>query len=248
MSRRTSTRSAGRPVAAVAAHELVADGVDLLPAPARAALELRGLRVRLAAALVGVAVLLVAVFVLLLGGVARARGELDLAGAETTRLQSELDRYAEATQARADIDRVREARSAGMGTEIRWMEQLRRIEAVMPEGTTILSFTAQAAAPGDAMAVATPDALVPAGVGSISFSVRTPALPDTAAWLEALNGIPGFTGASFTSAALVDESRTDVPPGYVVASTVQITSDALSGEYAQPAATSAGTNDEGASS
>ncbi len=45
------------------------------------------------------------------------------------------------------------------------------------------------------------DPLVTPGVGSISFTGRADTMPDVAAWLDALNSIPGFSGATLTSSA-----------------------------------------------
>ncbi len=111
---------------------------------------------------------------------------------------------------------------------------IRRIEAVAPAGTAITSFSAQAASPADGSSFTAPDPLAHPGVATITFSIQTPTLPDTAAWLDALNGIPGFMDASFTTASLTDgEPEDGVGELYTVASTVQVNVRALSGAHVE---------------
>lgn len=210
------------------------EGVNLLPASVRSARGLRRLRAMLAVGLAVLLVVLGAGFGVLLMFDAQARDELDLARAETDRLQLELQRYSEVADVQAAIGQAESARQIAMGTEILWVDLIRRIEAVTPPGTTITSFSAQGVAPAEGSSFTAPDLLANPGVATISFTIHSPTLPDTAAWLEALNGIPGFMDASFTSASLTDGTPEEgIAELYTVASTVQVNVIALSGAHVE---------------
>lgn len=219
-------------VARTDVRALPPQGVNLLPASVHAAQDARRLRRRLGAGLVA--------FVVLLGGVQgvllmvddQAQRELDLALTEGIRLQDDMARYAEAADVRAAITQVSDARRLGMGTEIRWVDMIRQIESVSPPGTKMASFSAQSLAPAEGSVFTAPDQLASPGVATISFRVETPTLPDTAAWLEALNAIPGLMDASFSTVSLsggaAEDGEAEV---YVVTSSVQVNVVALSGTH-----------------
>lgn len=207
-------------------------GVNLLPASVYAAQDARRLRRRLGAGLVVLVVLLGGGFGVLLGSEGQARRERDLAHAETARLQHERERYAEAGEVRAAIAQAVDARAVGMGTEIRWVDLIRRIEAVAPAGTTMTSFSAQGVAPADGSSFTAPDLLASPGVATIAFRVESPTLPDTAAWLEALEAVPGLMDAWFSDVTLTEGVPEEgVPEVYAVSSTVQVNVLALSGAH-----------------
>lgn len=200
-------------------------GVNLMPPSVHASRDLRRLRVRLALVLVLVAALVAGGYGYLTTLTAAAQDRLTTAEAEGARLEAERIQHVEIEQVRAEHRRADQARTAGMGPEVRWTEMLARIEMVIAQDTTITSFSGAGPSAVDGVRRVT-DPLTPDGIGTITFSIRTPTLPDTAAWLDSLNGIVGFRGASFSSATL-DQSR-DGPASYTVSSTVQLDLAALS--------------------
>lgn len=225
------SRTSSPPVAAAATPDR--QGVNLLPASVYAEQDARRLHRRLVAGLIGLVVLLAGGHTWLLDVERQARDELRLAEDETTRLEADLERFAEAGEVRDAIARAVAARTLGMGTEVRWVELIQAIDAVAPPGTTVTSFTAGGldAAIGATVAAAAPDPLGSDGVATITFEVESPTLPDTAAWLEALEAIPGLMDARFSSARLAETDAVDL---YLVSSTVQVNHHGLSGVHLPP--------------
>ncbi|GAB2458673.1 hypothetical protein [Xylanimonas ulmi] len=238
MSRR-ATAEAAAPSSAHAATPEVSEpfgglqGVNLLPASVRTAMALRKLRIRLALVLAVVVLLVVGASVELRVLEAQARSRVDLATSETARLNAELASYAQALDVRAAIDRATDARTLAMGAEIRWVDLITQIEAVCPPGTQVVAFAAQALAPAGGSTVGARDPLATPGVASITFTITTPTLPETAAWLDALNSIPGLMDATFTNATLSDASTAQESALYTVASSVQVNVKALSNAHAE---------------
>jgi len=213
---------------AVAAASPDHQGVNLLPASVYAAQDARRLRRRLVGGLVALVVLLAAGHTWLLGLEREAQGELRLAQDETSRLQAERERFAEAAEVRDALARAVQARTLGMGFEVRWVDLIRQIEAVAPPGAVITSFSAGGSNPADRTVAVAPDPLGTDGVAAIAFEVASDTLPDTAAWLEALEAIPGLMDARFSSARLAD---LDGASSYTVTSTVQVNVHGLSGVH-----------------
>lgn len=205
-------------------------GVNLIPASIHAAEEFGALRRRLVAGLIALVVVLAVVAggTLVWGG--QAQSELDLAEAETQRLQTEIAGYADITGITSAITDTEAAIRSGMGTEVRWIGLITQIEAALPGDGEVTAFTAQGLSPLDTAPISAADPLGRDGIGSITFTMKLSTLPDTAAWLEALNGIPGFMDATFSSATLSADDP-DQPDFYTVSSSVQVNVLALSRAY-----------------
>ena len=78
------------------------------------------------------------------------------------------------------------------------------------------------------------DEVVAPGVGTITFATTVLALPDNAAWLDALNSVPGFYGATATSESLSEDEGV---AGYTVTSTVQVDQTAFARRFVPAPAT-----------
>ena len=68
------------------------------------------------------------------------------------------------------------------------------------------------------------DPLQAPSVGQLAFTARSLTVPDTAAWIDALNAIPGFARRVGVSAAVVED---DTGTYYTVSATVQLTDATL---------------------
>lgn len=223
-----------RPAGAAARPVVVpgsVDGVNLLPASVRGARELAALRRRLALGIAGLAAVVAVGYGALVVQEQEAQALLDEARAETVRLTAEVAQYDEVVEVRSATERVTAARAVGMGTEILWIDVIRSIESVIAQDTTIASFSASGISAAEGGTFAAQDPLGTSGIAAITFSVRTPTLPDTAAWLDALNGVPGLMDATYSSASRTD--GTGGPAEYLVASTVQVDVGALSLAYVE---------------
>lgn len=201
--------------------------VNLLPPEVRAK---RGLvRVKRWLA-VGLALaVLVAAGGVVMAMLAESAAEAQLAEqqAETDRLVQEQQKYAEVPLLLGQLDQVSAARTFGMSTEVLWPDYLSAIAATAPPGVAIDLLSASAAAPGIPAALPT-DALAAVSVANIAFEAESLTLPDTAAWLDGLASIPGFSDAWFSSATVSEEEGLVY---YAVSATVQINEQAFAGRF-----------------
>jgi hypothetical protein len=156
-----------------------------------------------------------------------AQDELAFQQGETERLTVEQQKYAEVPVVLSQLDRIGSAREVGMTTEVLWREYVSAIAATAPPGITIDTVTVTGATPY----VATPlpaDALSAPSVGSISFTAESLVLPDTAAWLDALEAVPGFADPWFSDASVNQEEDLIY---YKVTATVQLNETAFAHRF-----------------
>ena len=123
-------------------------------------------------------------------------------------MRGELERHDDISALRSAITEAEPAVHAGMGTEIRRVDLIATIEAALPDEGTITSFSASGTTSMDSNGYTAASPLASEGVGTIDLPVELPSLPDTADWLDALNGIPGFMDAAFGSATLSTDDTT----------------------------------------
>lgn len=210
------------------AHRPTVPQVNLLPPEYSRRYALRRLQTRLALAVVLVAVLVVGGYAGSLLQLQAANDRRDAAAAETARLLTAQQQYAEVPQVLAELDRVADAREQGMSTEVLWTPYLRSLGGTMPGGVTLTSLTMTGATPMLAPAPATNPLDAPS-VGTLTFEARGTSLVDTAAWADALNAIPGFLDAR-VSVTNMDES--DGQTVYTFTSKVNIDERAYAQRFA----------------
>lgn len=203
--------------------------VNLLPPEIRAARGLRVVKRWLGLSLVLVVLLLGGAFGFSVLELGLAQSSLTEAQAETARLQVEEAKYAEVPAVLTAVETIKAARELGMSTEIDWRPYLDAITAVLPPGVSIESFNFSGATPMQVAPVPASPLDAPA-VGSIQFSGRSVTLPDTAAWIVALNSVPGFSDAWVTAAAITGE---DGEAYYQIESSVQVLESAYAERFIQ---------------
>ena len=202
--------------------------VNLLPPEVRAKRGLKVLKRWLGVSLLATLVLCVLAYGASVISAAAAQSELVIVQAETARLQTEQQKYAEVPQVLNALASAKAARTLGMSTEVQWKSYLDAIAAVLPAGVSLESITVTGATPMTA-AAAPSSVLEAASVGQIQFSGRIATMPDTAAWIDALNAVPGFSDAWVSATAITE---TDKLVYYTVTSTVQVTDAAYAKRFA----------------
>lgn len=202
--------------------------VNLLPPEVRAARGLRVVKRWLAAALVLVVLALVAVTGLSFLNVGRAEEALADAQDETVRLKAEEARYAEVPAVLEALSKTKEARAIGMSTEIQWKPYLDAITAVLPADVSFKTISLTSATPMQSPPLPS-NPLQKPSIGTLMFTGRTSTLPDTSAWIDALNSVPGFSDAWVTTAKVAAEDATIY---YDVTSNVMITDAAYALRFA----------------
>ena len=204
--------------------------VNLLPPEVRAARGLKSLKRVLAMALVLVVLLCAASWVFARNDKSNAADGLTKAQDKTTQLKAEEKKYAQVPQVLGLLDSTTKARAVGMSTEVLWSPYYQAIAAVLPAGVSFDSFQVTEAAPTTA-APAAASPLQAASVGQIQFTARAKTLPDTAAWIDALNAIPGLGDAWLTTAAVQGDTPADT--FYNIAVTVQVRQSAYAHRFDQ---------------
>lgn len=201
--------------------------VNLLPASVREGRALQRTKVYLLL-VVGV-VLLAAIlgYVASMLAVSSAQSELEIVQAETTRLQQKQSTFSEVPQVKSQIADTEAARSVGMASEVAWSTYVSAVLLQMPPGSVVTSITTTAMSPLDPPPVPA-DPLIPGGIASVAITHRSPTLPDTAAWLDVLNGIEGMHDAQVATQAIGEEEGVVY---YEVTTTVQLSAEALSGRF-----------------
>lgn len=204
--------------------------VNLLPSEVRAQRALTVLKRWLAVLLVVVLAACAAVFAVAKLAEAAANNDLTTAKARTTQLQAEEAKYAEVPRVLTALANATAARKLGMSTDIAWASYYAAITAVLPANVSIDSLTVTSSTPMTPPATAT-SPLQTASVGQIQFTGRATTVPNTAAWIDALNGVPGFANA-WASTATVSETPSHTVY-YNVSMTVQVTSAAYTHRFDQ---------------
>ncbi|WP_421741426.1 PilN domain-containing protein [Cellulomonas sp.] len=201
--------------------------VNLLPPEVRAARGLRKTKRWLVISLILVVAICVGVFGFSMVSAGLAATELATAQAETLDLQQEQTKYAEVPQVLGALDNTKAAVKLGMSTEIQWKAYGDAIGAVLPPATSIDTLVITAATP--AIPANPPaDPLQGVNVGQIVFSARSATVLDTAALIDALNGVPGFADAWVSSSSLSEDEHGVY---YSTSATVQLTDAAFSHRF-----------------
>lgn len=201
--------------------------VNLLPATYTNALKLRTAR------LTAIAGVLTALLVLLLAWLvatqqrSQAQEELDIATAETARLQASAHKYADVPKVFAEVADAQVQLQYAMGNEVRWSFFLNDLALTMPSGVSLDSLDATAAAPGAASAT---DAAEAGMIGALNVSAKAVDFDHVANWLDALAKLPTLADPEALSMSAVDAEGHDLV-GFE--STAKVTDEALSHRYTQ---------------
>ncbi len=201
--------------------------VNLLPQEVRAARSLGIVKRWLGAGLAGTVVLVGLGYGAAQLSRSAADSELADAQAETARLKTEEAKYAEVPRVLTALGLTQQAREIGMSTEISWRTYLDTITAVLPPEVAIETFSLTGLAPSEPLP-GTTDALQAPSVGSITFQGESRTVPDTAAWLEALATVPGFSDPWVSSVTVTEREGTVF---YSVTGSVQLDATTFAGRF-----------------
>lgn len=113
----------------------------------------------------------------------------------TADLLLEQQQYADVQAAIRDVQLGEAALRVGGSTEIDWQDYLGRVQASLPEGVVLDSFTVDAATVTEQY----PQSSIPlqgARIATLQFSAVSATLPEIPAWLVQLRQLPGFVDAT----------------------------------------------------
>lgn len=201
--------------------------VNLLPPEVRAARGLRAIKRMLGIGLIAVVLACVAAFALASVSEAAAKSELAQAQDQTARLQAEQKKYAEVPQVLAALDDAKTAQALGMATDVQWKAYVDALTAVLPAEVSIDTYAVTVSTP---MTLPAPpaDPLQAPSIGQLSFTARSTVVPNTSAWIDSLNSVPGFADA-WVSDTSITEDESGIY--YNVTATVQVTDGAFSHRF-----------------
>jgi len=159
--------------------------------------------------------------------VASAQRALEEEQARTAQLLAQQAQFAEVPKVLGALRDAEDARTYAMATDVLWAPYLRAIAAVLPEDVSIDKLTIETEAPLLPLApIQNP--LVDTGVARITFATRSADVPDTTQWLDALDSLPGFRDAFFTSHLITEK---DGSVFYEVETTVELDATVHSGRF-----------------
>lgn len=202
--------------------------VNLLPPEVRSRRALGQVKLRLGLGLLVVLLLVGVGFVWASFQERNATSDLDAAKSDVQDLVSQQAKYAEVPEVKGKVAAAEAARLFGMSTEVLWSDYLGRLALALPAGAKIETIVSTMPSPMEAGAVES-NPLAQPGVGTLTFTTRSPTVPDAAAWIEALDAIPGFSDATYSVAEIQDDEGTAY---YATTSVVQVNQTAFAGRFA----------------
>jgi len=158
---------------------------------------------------------------------ADAEAQLVEADTETASLLAESQPFSEVVTVRDDLRTAQTARDHAVSTEILWSDYLGAVVGALPPGVRITSLDYAGRTPL-AMAPTSPDPLLQSGLGVVSFTALAADLPDTAAWADGLDAVPGFSGVRV---GMVELAHRGSALEYGISGTIQVDDGALAHRF-----------------
>ncbi len=169
--------------------------VSLLPPELEIEAKRRGIKRRLVAGVVVVAIATGGGIAWSAGQAQHAQQDAMAAQAEVTDLNLQIGRYAPITRMEASIALGKAAERVGSSTQIDWRQVIQQVEANMPADYTVSGIAISAGSPIQAFsASAVP--LQNGVVGSVTIIAKTSSIDTLPSWLLALRGVKGYSDAS----------------------------------------------------
>ncbi|MCS0498630.1 PilN domain-containing protein [Protaetiibacter mangrovi] len=154
--------------------------------------------------------------------------------ARTTDLLAEQAKYADVQYAITQVEVGDAALKVGGSTEIDWQDYLGRVQASLPAGVALDSFTVDASTVTEQY----PQSSTPlqgARIATLQFSAISPSLPEIPDWLNRLKELPGYVDATPGSVSRSDDGS------YTASIEMHIDSQAYSNRLTAEDATTEGT-------
>jgi len=164
--------------------------------------------------------------------VTSAQNDLDAQKAQTTRLNAQVQQYAQVPLVLAQVDAAQAELTQAMGQEIRWSYFLNDLSLVTPNRVWLTSVKVTPATTGSTAPGTTTQGFLQPGVGTLDVEGKGSTHNDVAAWLAALGRQKGLSQPYFTSSV---KEQIGTEDSVTFSSQATITQDALSGRYTSKA-------------
>lgn len=199
--------------------------VNLLPPEIEERKKLKQIQVGLGAAVLASVGVVGLLFMAASSSVGSAQEEVDTATAQSTALRAEAATYSNVTQVYAQAAAAQALLTQAMGEEIRFSRFMNDLSLTVPDNVWVKGATFTQGSSPAAVGSTEP------GVGTVTFTGVGFSHDDVAVWLESLATQKGYTNPDFTNST---ETLLGTRKVVNFASTVQLTSAALSGRYSKP--------------
>jgi hypothetical protein len=156
----------------------------------------------------------------------QAQASLAAEQASTIALLVQQRKYVQVRSVQDGVALIQAAQQVGTSTEIDWKKYLTEVQATLPSNVTLDTVRIDSATPLTEYTQATAP-LQAARVATLSFTAKSPTLPEVPAWLDALMALPGYTDASPGSVTRDDKSGV-----YTVDITMHINQAAYTNRFA----------------
>lgn len=154
----------------------------------------------------------------------------------TNDLLLQQQQYADVQYAVSSVELGEAALRVGGSTEIDWQDYLGRVQASLPEGVVLNTFSVDASTVTEQyQQSSTP--LQGARIATLQFTATSSALPEIPDWLNRLRDLPGFVDANPGTVALADTG------GYTASITMHIDAKAYSNRLVPKADAATGNSD-----
>lgn len=220
----SAVKSAEQGVGLGGYHQVVAGAprlpqVNLLPPSVKERRQLQRLKSLLLAVLVAVVLLGAAAWFFTANMASNAQADLDAEQTRTSQLLAEQAKYSAVPTVKGQIEASEAARALATDPEIYWKALSDQIILGLPEGVRVGVIDVATTSPL-AGTPAAPDAVTEQGVATVKVVVESPTVIETSAFLDVLEGIPGFMEATVTSETLGENE--ELQPMYEVQTSVQV--------------------------
>ncbi len=167
---------------------------NLLPPEVGLAVKARATRRGLAASVVAALVVVGLGFGLATVHLMQSDAQLNTETERTATLLADQGKYSEVRSVNSAIKSITAARQVGSSTSIDWQSYFQSIQASLPAGTAITTFSAKSGSP----LVEFPQPTLPLQgerLAELNFIATSTSLPDVQAWLDGLAKLKGFVDA-----------------------------------------------------
>lgn len=183
----------------------------------------RAIRRLLLTALMGAIVLVLVGVAAATLGVFGANAALQQEQSNTGAIQAQLSKYGKVTSVQTQVAEIQSAQTLGTTGEIEWMPYISSLQATLPSGTTILSFSSELESTLTQTAAVVP--LQGKHIASLKITADSPKA-SISDWLDNLTALKGFVSATPGSVALLPATG-----HYTVVVTVLIDDKALQDRF-----------------
>jgi hypothetical protein len=153
--------------------------------------------------------------------------QLRAAQDEGTSLLQQQGQYSEVRKVESRTALAEAGQAVGGAPEIDWSDYLKKVQASLPTGVSIVGVTVDSASPLESYEQPTTP-LQGERVATLTVEADSPTLPSIPDWLDRVHGLTGFVDANANAVTLNSDTG-----HYTVDMTLHVNDEAFDGKYAE---------------